>query len=281
MREISNTSRGSRHAVLIVGHITDRFERMSCSRFFLADFTTDALRSLHANHARVVVLVPVGSVEPHGPHLPLRTDTIIGESAAMRGAEKLESRGIKALVGPSVPYGVTKFAEGFAGAISVTESALVAFLQAIVQGYLDAGFAHVCLVNNHLEPAHDTAVRQAIANAAPGRASVASPLTRRHARTLSAEFKSGACHAGRYETSLVLAALPDVVHRERALELRTLTTSLSTGIREGKTNFLAMGMTEAYTGAPAEASAEEGRELTDKLAEMIVIEVEEGLTAQT
>jgi creatinine amidohydrolase len=55
---------------------------------------------------------------------------------------------------------------------------------------------------------------------------------------------------------------------------------LSTGIREGKTNFLAMGMTEAYTGAPAEASREEGLDLTDKLAEMIVIEVEEGLAAQ-
>jgi creatinine amidohydrolase len=41
-----------------------------------------------------------------------------------------------------------------------------------------------------------------------------------------------------------------------------------------------MGMTEAYTGAPAEASAEEGRDLTDKLADMIVIEVEEGLGAK-
>lgn len=260
---------------------------MHSSRFYLADFTTETLRALLGESSQsslsspLVVLVPVGSVEPHGPHLPLRTDTIIGESAALRGAEKLESRGIKALVGPSIPYGVTKFAEGFAGAISVTESALVAFLQAVVTGYLEAGFAHVCLVNNHLEPAHDAAVRKALENVGNGRASVASPLTRRHARTLSPEFKSGACHAGRYETSLVLAATPELVQRERAAELPPLTLSLSTGIREGKTSFAALGMTDAYTGAPAEASIEEGRELTDKLADMIVIEVEEGLAVRT
>ncbi len=252
---------------------------MNSSRFLLADFTTATLNPLLAGPSPLVVLVAVGSVEPHGPHLPLQTDTIISQAAALRGAEKLETRGIKALVGPSIPYGVTRFAEGFAGAISVTESALVAFLHAIVMGYVEAGFAHVCLVNNHLEPAHDAAVRKSIELVTPGRASVASPLTRRFARTLSAEFKSGACHAGRYETSIVLAAMPQVVHLERAAELPALTTSLSTGIREGKTTFLSMGMTEAYTGAPAEASAEEGRELTDKLADMIVTEVEEGLGA--
>ncbi len=253
---------------------------MHSARFCLANLTSETLRPRLSQPSPLVVLVPVGSVEPHGPHLPLRTDTIIGESAAYRGAEKLEMRGIHALVGPSVPYGVTRFAEGFAGAISVTESALVAFLHAVIMGYVEAGFAHVCLVNNHLEPAHDGAVRKAIENMAPGLASVASPLTRRHARTLSPEFKSGACHAGRYETSLVLAAEPDVVDKERAAQLEPLAWSLSTGIREGKTNFRAIGMTEAYTGAPAEASAEEGRDLTDKLADMIVIEVEEGLAAR-
>ncbi len=253
---------------------------MPYSPFSLGDFTTETLRTLLSGPLPVVVLVPVGSVEPHGPHLPLRTDTIIGESAAYRAAEKLEGRSVRALVGPSIPYGVTRFAEGFAGAISVTESALVGFLHAVVSGFIAAGFSHVCLVNNHLEPAHDAAVRQSIEGIATGRASIASPLTRRHARTLSPEFKSGACHAGRYETSLVLAAMPDLVHQGRAESLPTLTMSLSTGIREGKTNFLAMGMTEAYTGAPAEASREEGLDLTDKLAEMIVIEVEEGLAAQ-
>jgi creatinine amidohydrolase len=265
--------------VLVVAYVTLGSDRMNFRRFFLGNFTTEALGALLAGTSPLVVLVPVGSVEPHGPHLPLRTDTIIGEAAAECGASMLETRGVTALVGPSVPYGVTRFAEGFAGAVSVAESALVHFLQAVVAGYLEAGFVHVCLVNNHLEPAHDAAVRKAIDGVLRGRASVASPLTRRFARTLSDEFKSGACHAGRYETSIVLAAEPELVDRGRASSLPALTTSLSTGIREGKTSFLAMGLTDAYTGAPAEASVEEGRELTSRLAEMIVTEVEEGLAA--
>jgi creatinine amidohydrolase len=172
----------------------------------LSALTTEALAAELAA-GPVVALVPVGSVEPHGPHLPLATDTIIGEAAADRAASGLRAAGIRALVAPAVPYGVTRFAEGFAGAISVPAEALTAFLRAVVCGYLEAGFAHVCLVNNHLEAAHDAAVRAAV-EGLPGRASVACPLTRRWARTLSAEFKSGACHAGSYETSLVLAAAP-------------------------------------------------------------------------
>jgi creatinine amidohydrolase len=241
----------------------------------LADITTEELRRELAA-GPVVALVPVGSVEPHGPHLPLATDTIISEAAADRAAARLVADGVRARVAPAVPYGVTRFAEGFAGAISVRPDALVAFLAAVVQAYLDAGFAHVCLVNNHLEPAHDTAVRAAVARFS-GRASVACPLTRRWARTLSAEFKSGACHAGEYETSLVLAAAPALVDRAAAAALPALDTSLSDGIKAGRSTFRAMGLDHAYTGAPALATAAEGDEMLDRLATMIVTEVKEAL----
>jgi creatinine amidohydrolase len=248
----------------------------------LADLTSAQLaRELAAGP--VVALVSVGSVEPHGPHLPLATDTIISEAAADRATELLAADGIRAVVAPAVPYGVTRFAEGFAGAISVRPEALVTFLQAVAHAYLDAGFAHVCFVNNHLEPAHDEAVRAAAAGltASAGRVSVACPLTRRWARTLSAEFKSGACHAGEYETSLVLAASPALVDLTAARALPPLTMSLSQGIKEGLTTFRAMGLDEAYTGAPALATAAEGEELLDRLATMIATEVKEALAAFT
>ncbi len=156
----------------------------------LALLTSEALDALLASGKPCVALLPVGSVEPHGPHLPLGTDTLISEAAAERAALLLDQKGVHALVAPSVPYGVTEFALGFAGAISIPAAALSGFLRAVVDGYLAAGFAHVCLVNNHLEPAHDACVRAAVAGV--GRASVASPLTRRWARTLGAEFASGA-----------------------------------------------------------------------------------------
>jgi creatinine amidohydrolase len=241
--------------------------------------TSEQVRVLLARQSRVVALVPVGSVEPHGPHLPLSTDTRISEAAARRAAPLLEHAGLGVFHAPAVPYGVTRFAEGFAGAISVPAAALTAFLRAVVQGYLEAGFAHVCLVNNHLEPEHDAAVRAAVADAPTGRASVACPLARRWARTLSPEFKSGACHAGQYETSLVHAIVPDQVDAAVALALPEIGVSLSEGIKAGKTSFRAMGLVGAYTGAPARATAEEGHALLDLLATMILTEVTESLSA--
>jgi creatinine amidohydrolase len=246
----------------------------------LADLTTEAARAALASGRPLVALVPVGSVEPHGPHLPLATDTIISDAAAARAVAELDRRGIAALIAPAIPYGVTRFAEGFAGAISIPAEALTAFLRAVVNAYLEAGFAHVCLVNNHLEPDHDTAVRAAIAGLPAGSASVACPLTRRWARTLSAEFKSGACHAGEYETSLVLAAAPERVDRDAASALPDLSTSLSEGIKAGKTTFRAMGIDRAYTGAPARATAEEGEAMLARLATMIATEVSEALEAR-
>ncbi|MEQ9319603.1 MAG: creatininase family protein, partial [Polyangiaceae bacterium] len=183
---------------------------------------------------RVVALVPVGSVEPHGPHLPLATDTLISLGAAERAAAELTASDIVALVAPAVPYGVTDYAAGFAGAVSIPADVLTPFLNAVVRGYLDTGLSHVCLVNNHLEPAQDAAVRAALEGVPTGRASIACPLTRRWGRLLSDEYKSGACHAGQYETSLVLAVAPEAVDREAAAALPALETSLSEGIKAGK-----------------------------------------------
>lgn len=240
---------------------------------FLADLTTEALRALLAA-GPCAVLLPTGSVEPHGPHLPLGTDTLISLAACEEAARRLRERGTQALIAPAVPFGVTDFARGFPGAVSVPAAALTAFLRAVIEGLLREGFAHVCLVNNHLEPAHDQAVRAAVEGLAP-RASVACPLTRRWARTLSAEFKSGACHAGQYETSLVLAARPELVDQQAASALPDVAVSLSKGIAQGLDGFLAMGLDRAYTGSPRAASGEEGSRMLSLLADMIVAEVEE------
>lgn len=226
-----------------------------------------------------VAIVPVGSVEPHGPHLPLHTDTTISETCAFRAADELERQGIRAVIAPSIPYGVTDYARGFSGAIGVPASALTAMLRAIAERLLDCGFSHVSFVNNHLEPAHDSAVRAAIEGLPEGSASVACPLTRRWGRTLSDEFKRGDCHAGRYETSLVLAAGKAV--RPTVRDLPKVGLSLSDGIKAGKATFVEIGMDRAYTGAPAEATREEGEELYARLVTMVVTEITEGLAKRT
>ena len=243
----------------------------------LADLTTEKTHAL-LEGGPVAVLLPVGSVEPHGPHLPLATDTIISDRAALGAVSLLAEKGITAVLAPPIPYGVTNFAEGFAGAISVPPAALTSFLRAVIEACLRAGFSHVCLVNNHLEPAHDTAVRASIVDMPPGAASVACPLTRRWARTLSPEFKSGACHAGQYETSLVLGANPALVDLDRAHSLPPVNVSLSEGIKAGKHTFQSMGMNNAYAGSPAAATADEGADLYKALSAMVAGEVEEAFS---
>ncbi len=243
----------------------------------LAEVTTTELGPRIDAERGPVFLLPVGSVEPHGPHLPLGTDTLISEAAAARAAARLRAVGLDVLIAPSIPYGVTEFARGFAGAAGVRPNTLTLFLCDVVGALLSSGASHVSVVNNHLEPEHDAAVRAILPSFDPGRVSIACPLTRRHARTLSDEFKSGACHAGRYETSLVLAAAPHLVRDAARGDLPDVPISLSDGIRRGEKTFFEMGMTSAYAGSPASATAAHGEEQLDLLAAMIEAEVREGL----
>jgi creatinine amidohydrolase len=243
-------------------------------RFHLAELTTDEISEI-CERPPCAVLLPLGSVEPHGPHLPLATDTVISETACTRAARLLADRGIAAYLAPSVPYGVTDFAAGFRGAIGVGADALTAFLRSVAGRFLDDGWSHVCLVNNHLEPAQDQAVHAAIAGFPAGAASVACPLNRRWGRMLSEEFKRGDCHAGRYETSLAISAGAEV--REEFASLPAVNVSLSDEIRNGKRTFHEMGLRRAYTGSPAHATKEEGDALFDLLAHMIMTEVLEGI----
>jgi creatinine amidohydrolase len=225
----------------------------------------------------VIALVPVGSTEPHGPHLGLGTDVIISAAACLRACEMLDKRGtMVGVIAPAISYGVTDCATGFAGAVSIPPPVLTAYITAVVDGLLASGIRHVCLVNNHLEPAHDTAVRAVL----PGRerkVSYACPLDKRWARTLSAEFKSGACHAGRYETSIVMAAAPELVTEALRKRLAPVPISLSEKLKAGITTFEAMGMELAYAGDPAAATVEEGEQLIQRLGEMVVGEVLESM----
>src|SRR4051812_32988836 len=244
---------------------------------FLARHTTASLETLVAGKRGVIALVPVGSTEPHGPHLGLGTDVIISAAACLRACELIDKRGtMVGVIAPAISYGVTECATGFSGAVSIPGPVLTQYIAAAVDGLLAGGIRHVCLVNNHLEPAHDAAIR-AVVPGREGKVSVACPLTKKWARTLSAEFKSGACHAGQYETSIMMAAAPEMVDEAMRGVLAPVPISLSKKLSEGVGTFLDMGMELAYAGDPAAATVEEGEQLIHRLADMVVGEVREAL----
>ncbi|HEV3478315.1 MAG TPA: creatininase family protein [Gaiellaceae bacterium] len=207
--------------------------------------------------SEAVHLLPLGSTEPHGPHAPLATDTIISVGICRRAAERLRDE-VDVLVLPAVPYGVTRYGADFPGAISISIDTLRSLVSEVCEG-----LERVVLVNSHLEPEQVWTLRD-----------LGLPLfdvTRRHvAERLTEEFRSGAGHAGRYETSLVLADHPELVKRERMRDLEPKPIDMPAAIRSGKTSFIAMGMDKAYAGAPAEATAEEGGQTFDLLADMLV-----------
>lgn len=243
------------------------------------DLTRLTMQELEAllDGGPVVIMLPVGAVEPHGPHLSIYTDIVISQAASVEAAASLAKEGLVPLVAPAVPYGVTRCALSFKGAVHVDAPAVSAYVGGVVRGLLANGVSHVCLVNNHLEPDHIVAVAGALDGIPAGAASVACPVARRWARTLSDEFRSGACHAGMYETSIVMAAAPDLVRDDERRTLPEVAVSLSDNLRAGVTDFREMGMKRSYAGAPAGASAAHGREQIAKLARMIVTEILEAM----
>jgi creatinine amidohydrolase len=204
-----------------------------------------------------VHVLPLGAVEPHGPHAPLVTDTLISLGISHRAAERLEGE-IPVLVLPSVHYGVTRYADAFPGTVSISEDTLRSLVTEIADSV-----GTLVLVNSHFEPEQVETLRL---TGLP-----LLDLTRRaYAERLTDEFRSGSCHAGRYETSLVLADRPELVHADRMSALEERHVDMPAAIRAGQTDFLAMGMEQAYCGAPAEASAEEGDETFETLTTMLV-----------
>src|SRR5207245_352057 len=102
---------------------------------FLARHTTASLHRLLGEKRAVVALVPVGSTEPHGPHLGLGTDVVISAAACVRAADMLEKKGpLVGVIAPAISYGVTECATGFPGAVSVPADVLTAYIGAVCDG---------------------------------------------------------------------------------------------------------------------------------------------------
>jgi creatinine amidohydrolase len=227
----------------------------------------------------LVVLLPIGSTEPHGPHLPLDTDVTIAAAQTLAAAAELERAGVETLVLPAVPYGVTYYTDGFEGRVTLRTGTLWHLLDDIVESLEEQGVRRIVFSNAHLEPAHVKVLRGVAADHAElgeARAQVLFPdnTRRRWAATLGAEFQGGDCHAGRYETSLVLAADPGNVRAERK-ELAPVAIDLLAKMEAGVRSFAQAGASQAYCGDPAAATAEEGRARIAALSEMIVTSVRE------
>ncbi len=236
----------------------------------LSHATWEEIRDLDRD--RALAILPTGAVEAHGPHLPLTTDVLIAEAMAHSGGERLAARGYEVLLLPALAYSAAEFAAGFPGTVSASRSTTTALVLEIAASLSSHGIASLAVANAHLDPAHRRAIRAAEEESRRrGSFRIVFPdvVERPWAATLTEEFRSGACHAGRYETSVVLAVRPDLVREELRHRLPPNARSLSAAIRAGKTSFEEAEGPRAYFGDPAAASAEEGRRTIERLGSIL------------
>lgn len=236
-----------------------------------AGLTSPQVAELLAGQRVPVLLLPVGVVEPHGPHAPLSTDELISAGMCERAARRLaDDPAVRVLVLPTLNYGVTRFGAAFPGAISISEATLHALVVEVCASLAAQGFTRIVVVNNHFEAAHVATLRKATAEAGVAYLDL---VRRTNVARLTDEFKSGSCHAGQYETSLVLADRAALVDTETMAALPPVSVNMAAAMADGKSDFVAMGMDRAYCGDPAAATEEEGRAtfevLTDLLVELI------------
>ena len=193
-----------------------------------------------------LVLVPVGSLEQHGPHLPLDTDTAIATAVAQGVADR-----IGAWVAPAVCYGASGEHQAFPGTSSIGTDALHLMLVELVRS-LRTWARRVVFVNAHGGNLH------AIGNA------VDQLMTEGHdVAWIPCATKHSDLHAGRTETSLMLHLRPDAVRLDRAESGNTqplqeiLPALVTGGVRAVSAN--------GVLGDPAGASAEEGGRILTRM----------------
>ena len=203
-----------------------------------------------------MLVIPLGATEQHGPHLPLDTDTVIASALASR---LREARPDSVVLAPAVPYGSSGEHAGFPGTLSIGQDALEVLLIELVR---DATREHerVLLLNAHG------------GNAEPLRRAVAHQRGEgRDVRVFAATWPGGDAHAGRTETSLMLALKPDEVRLERAAAGAVAPLDeLIDAIRAGGVRAVSAN---GVLGDPDGASAAEGEALLDdavrRLTELI------------
>src|SRR4051812_39356668 len=128
-----------------------------------ADLSYPQVQELLESTRTPVLLLPVGSTEPHGPHAPLCTDPLISMGMCQRAASRLErDPEVRVLALPQISYGVTRFTAAFPGAVHVEEDTLHAMLVDVLRSLIGQGFRHNAIVNNHFEPQHVQTLHRAI-----------------------------------------------------------------------------------------------------------------------
>jgi creatinine amidohydrolase len=181
----------------------------------LAELTRDQIADLAPN---AVAVLPTASIEQHGPHLPVITDTLLCGTVAQRAAEKAAEK-TSVVVAPVLCYGNSHHHRPFAGVLSLASPTYLAAVTDVLEGLVLSGFRKLVVLNGHGGNTDSNAVVGLdFANRLGHPVSIATGAYWDIARGALTEQEVIANHlipghAGQFETAMVMALRPDLVNQ--------------------------------------------------------------------
>lgn len=160
-----------------------------------------------------LVIVPVGALEAHGPHLPLGADQIQAEATALALAERLDG-----LVAPTIPYGSAPGTRRFPGTVSLTMGQLQGHVAGVLSEFARSGVRRILVLSGHAERGHMAALREAADETMRARSAVRIVVLSDYDFVYELRGRESPAtdgHAGLLETSRVMAIAPETVGPER------------------------------------------------------------------
>jgi len=199
-----------------------------------------------------LVILPIGAVEEHGPHLPLATDALQAEHVAEELAERTG-----ALIAPPIRYGVCRSTRNFPGTISISYSTLRELIREILSELVRHGIKRILVLSGHAGSSHMAALREAAQDTVDAHRDVRVVVITDYDIAYSLigkKFPEGDGHSGAIETSRILNLYPELVK------------GTAPDTTERPPRYLMVPDPERYfpdgvLGFPSQASAEKGREL--------------------
>ncbi|MEP7200686.1 MAG: creatininase family protein, partial [Chloroflexota bacterium] len=191
------------------------------SKYRYDDLTWPEVKEAVAGN--VAVLLPVGAIEDHGPHLPLNTDNVIVEAVCFETAQRSDGAVLSL---PVVPVGLDEHHMDFPGTVSVDMDLLLNYVAQCAISVARHGFTHIMLVNGHGSNASvcELAARKAvlatgaIVGSMAGNAAVNDALVHDVIEKYRKSEYGGIGHACEYETALMLHLRPDLVQMDKAVK---------------------------------------------------------------
>jgi creatinine amidohydrolase len=245
---------------------------MSRETVRLEEHTWPEVEAAIADGTRTAV-VAVGSVEQHGPHLPLVMDTLAGDELAARIADELGD----ALAAPTIRPGCSGHHMDFPGTITVPAEVLMDQIRAYCRSLDEHGFEHVVLVPTHggnFAPVNTVApevAREIDANLV-ALADLDELMERMNEglRAAGVEYQEPVIHAGAAETAIVLAVAEGLVRTDELERGHEGEVSVSRLLSDGFRAITENGV----LGDPREATAEAGEAILDTITSAYVDRIE-------